>query len=363
MHEPRTKPEPVEVFISYSSKDEALMEELTTALAGLIREGVIKNPWRGPVITAGANWEEEIDNHINRAEVILLLVSPDFIASDYCYGVEFRKAEDRAETGEARVIPIILRPCHWSGLLGKFQALPVGGRAVTLWENRDQAFVDIATGLQKAVKEFTSPSEQTKAQLTAQDHTKQSITTVIIALTLFLLISGAAFFIFASRFFDRPRASEVEAGGPPSTLSSLTPPHAASPTPNPTAVKQNSPTDGLATPVARATVRITVIPPSDSVGGPDSDASIAGEVSVVPPGDYRVVVYALTVNVWWVQPTTADPLTKIGAGGKWEAKTHRGTRYAALLVPADFNPPGQTPTLPTRQEGVLASFEVEGKKK
>ena len=118
-----TVPEALELFYSYAREDEALRKKLETHLTTLRREGLI-NQWHDRDIIAGSPWAEEIDAHLKKARIILLLVSPDFIASDYCYSVEMQEAIKRQVTGETRVIPIILRPCVWKNtLFGKLQAL------------------------------------------------------------------------------------------------------------------------------------------------------------------------------------------------------------------------------------------------
>lgn len=101
---------PIEVFFAYSHKDESLRDELETHLSILRRGGVISS-WHDRRISAGREWVGEIDSHLNRADIILLLVSSDFIASDYCYKKEMARAIERHDRGEARVIPVILREC------------------------------------------------------------------------------------------------------------------------------------------------------------------------------------------------------------------------------------------------------------
>jgi len=143
-------PEPVELFYSYSHKDEKLRDELAVHLTMLQRQGVIK-PWHDRNISAGAEWAKEIDDAIDSAQIILLLISADFLASEYCYGLEMKRAIERHETGEACVIPIILRPADWSGApFSKFQALPKNAKPVTGW--KEKAFVDIAQGIRKVAQ-------------------------------------------------------------------------------------------------------------------------------------------------------------------------------------------------------------------
>ena len=147
---------PVELFISYSHKDEPLREQLGTHLGLLKRQGII-DEWHDRRIGAGREWAGEIDRRLDCAAVILLLVSADFLASDYCYCVEMSRALERHDAGDARVVPVILRPVDWHGApFAKLQALPKDGKAVTSWRKRDEAFTDVARGIRKVVEEFRS---------------------------------------------------------------------------------------------------------------------------------------------------------------------------------------------------------------
>src|SRR5437763_4931820 len=143
-------PEPhnsVEVFYSYAHEDEKLRDELKKHLSNLKRQGVITD-WYDRDISAGKEWNEEIERHLNSAKVILLLISPDFMNSDYINEVEVTRAMERHESGEARVIPVILRPVDWEGApFSKLQALPTDAVAVTLWKNEDEAFLSVAKAI------------------------------------------------------------------------------------------------------------------------------------------------------------------------------------------------------------------------
>lgn len=148
-------PGPIEVFYSYAHADEVLRDELDKHLSILKRGGVIQD-WHDRRIGAGTEWAGQIDAHLNTAHIILLLISADFLASDYCYDVEMTRAMERHHAGEARVIPVILRPVDWQGApFGKLQALPTDARPVTSWANRDEAFKDVAQGIRAAVAEIT----------------------------------------------------------------------------------------------------------------------------------------------------------------------------------------------------------------
>ena len=134
----------LEVFFSYSHRDEALCDELNAHLAALKRQSVIKN-WTDRQITTGDDWRDEIEKHLNSADLILLLVSSDFLNSAFCYLIETSQALLRHESGDARVIPVIVRPVDWQGEpIGKIQALPKDGKPVTSWPNRDEAWTNVA---------------------------------------------------------------------------------------------------------------------------------------------------------------------------------------------------------------------------
>ena len=145
--------DPIEVFISYAHADESFRVELEKHLSILKRQGVIR-AWHDRLIGAGTEWVGQIDKHLSSAGVVLLLISPDFVASDYCYDNEMKRAIERHGANEARVIPVILRPVDaWhEAPFGKLQALPRDGKAVTTWDNRDLAYADIARGIREAVK-------------------------------------------------------------------------------------------------------------------------------------------------------------------------------------------------------------------
>ena len=104
----------LKLFYSYAHKDERWRKRIETHLTMLQRQGFIAG-WHDRNINAGATWADEIDAHLTNADIILLLISPDFIASEYCYSVEMMRAMERHRAGEAHVIPIILRPTDWKG--------------------------------------------------------------------------------------------------------------------------------------------------------------------------------------------------------------------------------------------------------
>ncbi|MDA2937875.1 toll/interleukin-1 receptor domain-containing protein [Acidobacteria bacterium AH-259-A15] len=144
----------VTVFFAYAREDEELRDKVEIHLSLQKKQSLIST-WHDREIAPGKDWEQEIDQQINSANVILLLISADFIDSDYCWGKEMARAMERHAAKEARVIPIIVRPCDWKkAQFGKLQALPRDGRAVTIWGNEDEALADIAAGIRSVVEEI-----------------------------------------------------------------------------------------------------------------------------------------------------------------------------------------------------------------
>lgn len=150
------------VFFSYSHKDEPLRDLLADHLSLMIRQGEV-TAWYDREISAGDEWKDKIDEHLNNADIILLLVSANFLASDYCYDVEMNLAMQRHKTGDARVIPIILKPVDWSNApFSKLQTLPKNSKPITSWKNMDEAMLSVARGIRQAIDgiELLTPNPQ-----------------------------------------------------------------------------------------------------------------------------------------------------------------------------------------------------------
>jgi len=150
-----------------------LRDQLEKQLAMLKRQGVIET-WHDRRIGAGVNIDRAIDEHINHDEIILLLVSPDFIASDYCYEIEMTRAMERHAAGAAIVIPVILRACDWQHApFGKLNATPRDGKPITQWPDTDEAFLQVAKAVRGAVERLSkttgapAPRPRTMAPLPA----------------------------------------------------------------------------------------------------------------------------------------------------------------------------------------------------
>ena len=144
-------PQLVELFYSYAHADELLCRELQKHLTALRRSSLISD-WYDRKIDPGSEWTAEIQSALERAGIILLLISADFIYSKYITDVELPFAMNRHESGRARVVPILLRPVEWHDLpFAKLQVLPSEARPVTSWLNADEAFLDVAKNLRELI--------------------------------------------------------------------------------------------------------------------------------------------------------------------------------------------------------------------
>jgi hypothetical protein len=149
-----------DAFIAYSHADEAVKNALLKHLKPLTRLKLVEE-WHDRKITPGDDWDKVITKKLENSDIILLLVSIDFINSEYCYDNELERAMERHEAGTAKVIPIILRPCSWSHApFAKLQVLPEGAKAVTKWDNQDEALSHIAEGVMQAAKELSTSSKR-----------------------------------------------------------------------------------------------------------------------------------------------------------------------------------------------------------
>jgi hypothetical protein len=142
------------IFCSYSHKDEKYRAELETHLALLARQGAV-DVWHDRQILPGHDWAREIDENLDHANVVLMLISADFLASQYCYGIEMERALKRSRAGTARVVPILVRKCDLTDVSFRdLQWLPTGSKPVKNWADRDCAWTDVATGIRKVVQEI-----------------------------------------------------------------------------------------------------------------------------------------------------------------------------------------------------------------
>lgn len=142
----------MKAFISYSHKDAGALDRLHTHLAMLRREGAIE-AWFDRVILAGGELDAEITAQLESCELFLLLVSPDFLASDYCVEREMERALERHAAGDARVVPIIIEPCDWTASpLRQLKALPRDAKPVSEWTNENNAYLDVVNEIRRNLR-------------------------------------------------------------------------------------------------------------------------------------------------------------------------------------------------------------------
>lgn len=152
------------LFFSYCHADESLRDQLEKHLAVLKNQGII-HAWHDRRIEAGQEIDNEIDRHIETDDIILLLVSSDFLASNYCYNIEMMRAMARHEAGEAIVIPVILRPCDWhEAPFGKLLGAPTDGKPITTWPNIDSALLEVAKAVRDAAKRTSNRGDKASAR-------------------------------------------------------------------------------------------------------------------------------------------------------------------------------------------------------
>src|SRR5438270_13615849 len=149
-----TPKQEIKLFYCYARKDKSLRDELEIHLSWLRRRYRLTT-WHDREILPGEEWEQAIDKNLNTAHLILLLISPDFMASDYCYGKEMKRALERHKAGTCRVVPILLRPTFWEEApFSHLQLLPTGARPITRWPDRDEAFQDVVTEINRTIKDL-----------------------------------------------------------------------------------------------------------------------------------------------------------------------------------------------------------------
>src|SRR5262249_15504011 len=147
--------------------------ELEKHLGTLKRLHLLKD-WHHRDIQIGTDWMQAVDAHLDSAQMILLLISSDFIASDYCYSVEMQQALERHKQGKARVIPILLRPVDLRGTpIASLRTLPTSGKPITSWSDRDAAFTDVSKGIREVLQELQATSITASSVLTEKNEPKR----------------------------------------------------------------------------------------------------------------------------------------------------------------------------------------------
>jgi len=165
------------LFFSYSHRDEEMRDELETHLAMLMRQKVIE-PWHDRRIDAGSELDDSIDGHLEDSDIILLLVSPHFLASEYCYDVEVAKAMQMQKDNQATVIPVILHPCDWkSAPFGTLLAVPKDGKPVSKYANINDAFLEITQGIRKVAETLNGTEDPRDSRKSVTDEGPAAVQT------------------------------------------------------------------------------------------------------------------------------------------------------------------------------------------
>jgi len=156
------------VFFSYSHKDETMRNELNTHLSMLRRDGTVES-WSDHRILAGTDVDAEIDNNLEQADIILLLVSPYFIDSDYCFNREMQRAMEKHHDSSATVIPVILRPCDWhSAPFGKLKGVPTDGKPISQYADHHEGMAIVAKEIRRVAVKYPSDSAVAAPALSTQ---------------------------------------------------------------------------------------------------------------------------------------------------------------------------------------------------
>jgi hypothetical protein len=146
--------EPLSLFCSYAHDDAGYLSDLQDHLAPMRRERLIEI-WSDLEIVPGTEWDATIAAQLERASIVVLLITPRFIQSDYAWGREMHRALERHEAGEARVVPVIVRPVDWQhSPLAKLQAVPKNAKPITTWRPQDLGWLDVATGIRRTVEDL-----------------------------------------------------------------------------------------------------------------------------------------------------------------------------------------------------------------
>ncbi len=181
----------LKIFYCYARIDKPMVDRLDKHLSALKQQGYLTS-WYDHEISPGKEWEREIINRLKLSHIILLLVSPDFMDSKYCYGIEMKYALERHRAGSARVIPVLLRYVDWkSAPFSHLQMLPKDAKPVTGWRDRNKAFADIAEGIRKVVEEL-SPSMNQEEQKQEEEGARQIIEWALEGELLGILILAGA---------------------------------------------------------------------------------------------------------------------------------------------------------------------------
>ena len=144
----------LKLFFSYAHEDVDIVDNLRKHLTPLAHERIVEF-WYDRDLVAGERWDDEIASRLEHADIVVVLVSADFVASEYAYGKELRRALELHDRGDLRLVPVIARNCRWQKLpIGRLQVLPEGGTPIAAWVNLDDAYVSAALGIEEVARQL-----------------------------------------------------------------------------------------------------------------------------------------------------------------------------------------------------------------
>ncbi|MGH3449661.1 MAG: TIR domain-containing protein [Haloechinothrix sp.] len=150
---------PLKLFLSYAHEDRDLVTELRKHLAPLRHEQIVAD-WYDREVMAGQDWDREIRAQLESSDLVIVVVSADFVASDYAYGRELALALRLHDQGRLRLLPVIGRNCKWQNLpLARLQVLPEGAVPISSWDQRDDALVSVVVGVERVAREILSSGD------------------------------------------------------------------------------------------------------------------------------------------------------------------------------------------------------------
>ena len=159
---------PYDLFYCYADEDKALLNKLETHLSALKREGLIRS-WSKQGISPGTNWQYELNNQINRASIILLLVSSNFTHSEHVYNFEIERVVKKRQTKKAIIIPVLIRSCDWEEVkfgehekLSDYEVLPQNRKPVTRWPDSRRSIRRDSTGSETSSYQSSGICRRTK---------------------------------------------------------------------------------------------------------------------------------------------------------------------------------------------------------
>lgn len=204
----------INVFISYSHKDEQLKDSFEEHLSGLIRSGKIKS-WNDRKILPGQDWSNEISENLKESQIILFLISSSFINSDYCVNIEVKTALEMHNSGQAKLIPIVVRPVVWNDSeLAKLQGLPKDAHPITSWDNQDEAWVNVVEGIKLHIEELPAQPKQVltannSPQITSETNAWLEDTEIILSHRMVNKVKLSDIYVVPDMEFERDSKSEL----------------------------------------------------------------------------------------------------------------------------------------------------------